>query len=193
MKAGPVEVVESRGVRIPIYSSPAFGKASYLISYYAGGKRKRERVGTLREARSQAKAKIGELTSGTAHVSTFTPRQIATVVDAVDVLKGVGVSLSQVAREYVEAFKILRRQPLIAEAAKHYAAYLERQRVMHAVKFPAAVDTSRESQAQTLKRGSTPSELPAARETNTAPRSAPCSRSLAPADTFPVMNARKPS
>ena len=140
MKAGPVEVVESRGVRIPIYSSPAFGKESYLISYYAGGKRKRERVGTLREARSQAKAKIGELTSGTAHVSTFTPRQIATVVDAVDVLKGVGVSLSQVAREYVEAFKILRRQPLIAEAAKHYAAYLERQRVMHALKFPAAVD-----------------------------------------------------
>ena len=57
-----------------------------------------------------------------------------------DLLKGVGVSLSQVAREYVEAFKILRRQPLIAEAAKHYAGYLERQRVMHAVKFPAAVD-----------------------------------------------------
>ncbi len=140
MKAGPVEVVESRGVRIPIYSSPAFGKESYLISYYAEGRRKRERAGTLEDARSQAKAKIKELTSGTAHVSTFTPRHIAAVVDAVDLLKGVGVSLSQVAREYVEAFKILRRQPLIAEAAKHYAAYLERQRVMHAVKFPAAVD-----------------------------------------------------
>jgi len=140
MKAGPVEVVESKGVRIPIYSSPAFGKESYLISYYAEGKRKRERAGTIEDARSQAKAKIKELTAGTAHVDMFTPRQIAAVIDAVDLLKGVGVSLSQVAREYVEAFKILRRQPLIAEAAKHYAAYLERQRTMHAVKFPAAVD-----------------------------------------------------
>jgi len=140
MKAGPVEVVESKGVRIPIYSSPAFGKESYLISYYAEGKRKRERAGTIEDARSQAKAKIKELTAGTAHVDTFTPRQIAAVIDAVDLLKGVGVSLSQVAREYVEAFKILRRQPLIAEAAKHYAAYLERQRTMHAVKFPAAVE-----------------------------------------------------
>jgi integrase len=45
-----------------------------------------------------------------------------------------------VAREYVEAFKILRRQPLIAEAAKHYAAYLEHQRTMQAVKFPVVVD-----------------------------------------------------
>ena len=140
MKAGPLEVVESKGIKIPIYSSPAFGKESYLISYYAEGKRKRERAGTLGEARSQAKAKIKELTAGSADVGTFTPRQIAAVVDAVDLLKGVGVSLSQVAREYVEAFRILRRQPLIAEAAKHYAAYLERQRTMHAVKFPAVVD-----------------------------------------------------
>jgi integrase len=140
MKAGPLEVVESKGIKIPIYSSPAFGKESYLISYYAEGKRKRERAGTLGEARSQAKAKIKELTAASADVGTFTPRQIAAVVDAVDLLKGVGVSLSQVAREYVEAFRILRRQPLIAEAAKHYAAYLERQRTMHAVKFPAVVD-----------------------------------------------------
>ena len=141
MKAGPVEVVESKGIKISIYSSPAFGKESYLISYYAEGKRKRERAGTLEEARSQAKAKIKELTAGSANAGAFTPRQIAVVMDAVEVLKGVGISLSQVAREYVEAFKILRRQPLIAEAAKHYAAYLEHQRTMHApVTFPAVVD-----------------------------------------------------
>ena len=111
-----------------------------MISYYADGRRKRERFYSIEEARSQARARIKELASGTAHVGSFTPRQIAAVVDAVDLLKGVGVSLSQVAREYVEAFKVLRRQPLIAEAAKHYAAYLERQRTMHAVKFPVVVD-----------------------------------------------------
>lgn len=139
-KGAAVEVIESKGVKIPIYAGLHHGKESFVIAFYAEGKRKRERAGTLEEARSQAKAKIKELTAGTARVGTFTPHQIAAVIDAVDLLKGVGVSLSQVAREYVEAFKILRRQPLIAEAAKHYAAYLERQRTMHAVKFPAVVD-----------------------------------------------------
>ena len=45
------------------------------------------------------------------------------------------------------------RQPLIAEAAKHYAAYLERQKTMHApVKFPAVVDdSSRQSNKRTFR------------------------------------------
>jgi integrase len=140
MKNGPIEVVESKTSRIPIYGGVHHGRESFMISYYAGGQRKRERFYSLQEARSQAKAKMKELNAGTVHVDRFTPRQIDGVIDAVEVLKGIGVSLSQVAQEYVEAFKILRKQPLIAEAAKHYAAYLERQRVMHAVKFPAAVD-----------------------------------------------------
>jgi len=140
MKSGPVEVVESKTSKIPIYAGLHHGKESFMIIYYAGGERKRERFYSIEEAREHAKAKIKELSDGTAHVGTFTPRQILAVVDAVDLLKGVGVSLSQVAREYVEAFKILRRQPLIAEAAKHYAAYLERQRTMQAVKFSAVVD-----------------------------------------------------
>jgi integrase len=140
MKSGPVEVVESKTSRIPIYASIHHGKESYLIAYYADGARKRERLPTLEAARKRAKEKASELAKGTAHVGNFTPRQVLAVADAVDLLKSVGVSLSQVAREYVEAFKILRRQPLIAEAAKHYAAYLERTRTMQAVKFSAVVD-----------------------------------------------------
>ena len=140
MKSGPVEVVESKTSKIPIYAALHHGRESFMIIYYAGGERKRERFYSIEEARERAKAKIKELSDGTAHVGTLTPRQILAVTDAVDLLKGVGVSLSQVAREYVEAFKILRRQPLIAEAAKHYAAYLERQTSMHAMKFPAVVE-----------------------------------------------------
>jgi integrase len=140
MKSGPVEVVESKTSRIPIYAGMHHGKESYLIAYYADGARKRERFPTIEAARKRAKEKASELAKGTAHVGNFTPRQILAVADAVDLLRGVGVSLSQVAREYVEAFKILRRQPLIAEAAKHYAAYLERQRTMEAMKFSAVVD-----------------------------------------------------
>jgi integrase len=140
MRSGPVEVVESKTSRIPIYTGIHHGKKSYLIAYYADGKRKRERFSTIEEARKRAKEKTSELATGTAHVGNFTPRQILAVADAVDLLKSVGVSLSQVAREYVEAFEILRRQPLIAEAAKHYAAYLERQTTMQAMKFSAVVD-----------------------------------------------------
>jgi integrase len=140
MKSGPVEVVKSKTSRIPIYAGVHHGKQSFLIAYYANGARKRERFPTIEAARKRAKERIAELSKGTAHVANFTPRQILAVVDAVDLLRGVGISLSQVAREYVEAFKILRRQPLIAEAAKHYAAYLERTRTMQAVKFSAVVD-----------------------------------------------------
>jgi integrase len=139
-KGEAVEVVESKASKIPIYAGMHHGKESFLIAYYADGARKRERFPTIEDARKRAKEKIEELAKGTAHVGAFTPRQIVAVIDAVDLLKGIGVSLSQVAREYVEAFKILRRQPLIAEAAKHYAAHLERQTSMHAVKFPAVVD-----------------------------------------------------
>jgi integrase len=140
MKSGPVEVVRSKTSRIPIYAGIHHGKESYLIAYYADGTRKRERFPTLEAARKRAKEKIQELAKGTAHVENLTPRQILAVADAVDLLKSVGVSLSQVAREYVEAFEILRRQPLIAEAAKHYASYLERKRTMQAMKFSAVVD-----------------------------------------------------
>ena len=33
--AGPVDVIESRGVRIPIYLNPRRGKVRYLVTYFA--------------------------------------------------------------------------------------------------------------------------------------------------------------
>ena len=141
MRAGPVEIVESKTSRIPIYAGQHHGKQSFLIAYYADGARKRERFPTLEEARKRAKEKIQELSKGTAHVGNLTPRQVAVVADAVEILKGINIPLSQVAREYADAYKTLGRQPLIVEAAKHYAAHLEKQKNMHApVKFPAVVD-----------------------------------------------------
>jgi integrase len=141
MRAGPAEIVESKTSRIPIYTGQHHGKKSFLIAYYADGARKRERFPTLEEARKRAKEKIQELSKGTAHVGNLTPRQVAVVTDAVEILRGINIPLSQVAREYAEAYKTLGRQPLIAEAAKHYAAHLERQKNLHApVKLPAVVD-----------------------------------------------------
>jgi integrase len=133
---------QSERHRIPIYSSPARGRENYLITNYVEGKRRRDRAGTtLEAARAFARGKIDELTKGTAHVGSLTPKQLAVVNDAADVLRGTNVSLSHASREYAKAFRILGRQPWIVEAAKHYAAHLEKQRTMHApVKLPAVVD-----------------------------------------------------
>src|SRR5262245_25479044 len=122
----PVEVVRAKGIEIPIYASPARGRENYIVTYYVEGKRKRDRAGTTIEAaRSFARNKLDELTQGTAHVGSLTPKQIAVVSDAVDSLRGTSVSLSRASREYAEAFRILGRQSIIVEAAKHYAAHLE--------------------------------------------------------------------
>ncbi len=36
-KRGPIEVIESKGVRIPIYFSPIRGTESYQFAFYKGG------------------------------------------------------------------------------------------------------------------------------------------------------------
>jgi len=119
-KSGPLEVVESNGIKIPIYRANAFGKTGYMIAYYADGKRIRERAATIEDARKTARAKIKTLTSGTAHVGTLTPRQTAVVSDAVEILRGVGVPLSDAARQFAEAFKILDGKGTIVEAARFF-------------------------------------------------------------------------
>ena len=125
---GPVDVVEKKGIRIPIYASPVGGRENYVISYYAAGARKRDRVGTtLDAARAFALKKIDELAAGVAHVNAFTAQQAAVVSDAVDVLRAIKVPLSRAVREYADAFKILGG-PLVIEAAKHYKAHQEEQR-----------------------------------------------------------------
>jgi integrase len=129
MKAGPVDVVRAKRIEIPIYSSPSAGRENYIVSYYVDGRRKRDRAGTtLEAARAFARAKIEELANGTAHVGSLTPKQLAVVNDAVDVLKSTGVPLSRAAREYADAFRILGRQPLVIKAAEHYAAHLEQEK-----------------------------------------------------------------
>ena len=142
MSTGPVEIVKSKGVEIPIYLSPVRGRENYIVTYYANGERKRERAGTtLADARSFARDKVHDLTKGTAHVGPLSARQAAVVADSLEILRAINVPMSQATREYAEAFKILGREPLIVKAAEHYAAYLEKQKTLHApVKFPAVVD-----------------------------------------------------
>ena len=132
MKTGPVETVEAKGVKIPIYSAKSRGRDNFIITYYAEGERKRERAGTtIEKARETAKAKIAELTKGVAHVGQLTLRQAAVVADSLEILRSINIPMSQACREYAEGYKLLGRQPLVVKACEHYAAYLEKQKTMH--------------------------------------------------------------
>lgn len=123
---GPVEVVESRGVRIPIYLNPRRGKESYLVTYFAKGERKRERVANLVDARKRAKALVPELLEGKVHVASFTFKQTTAITDAVEMLQPLHVSITEVARQYAEAHKILDGVSIL-EAATFYAKHREQE------------------------------------------------------------------
>jgi len=125
-EAGPVDVIESRGVRIPIYLNPRRGKTSYLITYFAKGERKRERVSNLADARKRAKALVPELLEGKVHVSSFTLKQTAAITDAVEILAPLHVSITEVARQYAHAHRLLEGKPLM-EAVDFYAKHLARE------------------------------------------------------------------
>jgi integrase len=138
-KRGPVEVIESKGVRIPIYFSPIRGTESYQLAFYKAGKRKRERTGELEAARKRAKELIEELATGAAHVGTFTPRQTAMINEVVEMLKPLNVPLIEAVRQFAEAHTLLTGQGSILEAVKCFLAESKKVQ-LKPIKVPALVE-----------------------------------------------------
>lgn len=136
-ETGPVDVIESRGIRIPIYLNPRRGKESYLVTYFAKGARKRERISNLTDARKRAKALIPELLEGKVHVSSFTLKQTAAINDAVEILAPLHVSITEVARQYAHAHRILEGRSL-TEAVDFYAKHLARE-ALHGALSPVTL------------------------------------------------------
>jgi integrase len=126
---GPVEMVESKGVKIPIYYSPYRETESYLLAYYSEGKRRRERAPSLPAARKRAKELIEELSKGIAHVATFTPKEAAAVNTAVDILQPLDIGLTEAARQVAAAKEILGDLGTIEEAARLLVAERQRQKL----------------------------------------------------------------
>lgn len=144
---GPVEIVEGKGIKIPIYYSPRRGEVSHLLSYYKEGIRQRERVTTLEEARKRAKALVSELAVGKVHVATFTLKQTVAITDAVEILRPLGVSITEVARQFADAHRILGDTPLI-QAAQFYAKHKEQEiqrGALQPMTLPVLVDKYLES------------------------------------------------
>ena len=128
-KRGPVEVVEGKGIKIPVYYSPYRHTESYLLAYYAEGTRKRERVPSVEAAWRRGKELIEELSAGTAHVGRFTPKEAAAVNTAVDILRPHDVSLTEAARQVAVANQILSGLGTIEEAARLLVAERQKQQI----------------------------------------------------------------
>lgn len=125
-KRGPLEVVESKGVRIPIYDA---GNGKVLLSYYAEGKRKLVKCKNHESGRKRAKELVEELAKGTAHVAAFTPKEAAVVNAAVDILHPLDIGLAEAARQVATAKEILGGFGTIEEAARLLVAERQRQQI----------------------------------------------------------------
>ena len=139
-RRGPVEVIEGKGIKIPIYYSPVRGISSFQIAFYKDGERDRERTASIDAARKRAKELIEELSSGRAHGGvTFTAAQAAVISDAVATLKPLNVPISRAVREYADAFEILAGRGSIVEAA-HLFVQESRKRQIQPIKFRELVE-----------------------------------------------------
>ncbi|MGA7394662.1 MAG: site-specific integrase [Terrimicrobiaceae bacterium] len=114
-KRGPLEVVEGKNTRIPMYDA---GDGKVLLAYYVEGRRKLAKCQSLEAGRKRARQIIEDLTSGIAHVGNFTTRQTAAINDAVEILRPTGVSLSEAARQFAEAHRLLEGSGSLSDAVK---------------------------------------------------------------------------
>jgi integrase len=118
---GPVEIIKGKTSSIPIYDA---GGGRFIAAYYAEGKRRMVKYKSLEAAKAGAKEIIQTLTSGVAHVAAFTPKETASINEAVDILTPLEISLSNAVRQFAEAHKILRGGSIVS-AAQFYAKHLE--------------------------------------------------------------------
>jgi hypothetical protein len=114
-KRGPLEVVEGKNTRIPMYDA---GEGKVLLAYYAEGRRKLVKCQSLEAGRKRAKEIIESLTSGNAHVGNFTARQTAAINDAVEILRSTNVSLTEAARQFAEAHRLLAGCGSLSDAVR---------------------------------------------------------------------------
>ena len=135
-KRGPLELVEGRNTRIPIYDA---GEGKVLLAYYVEGRRKLVKCQSLEAGKKRAKQIIEDLTSGSAHVGNFTARQTAVINDAVEILRPTGVSLTEAARQFAEAHRLLEGCGSLSEAVRCFLEEHKRTQ-LSPIKLPDLVE-----------------------------------------------------
>ena len=78
----------------------------------------------LDDAKKRAKRLIEELSDGKAHVASFTLKQTAAITDAVEILRPLGIGITEVAREFAQARKLLGEVSVV-QAAEFYSKHLK--------------------------------------------------------------------
>ena len=94
---------------------------SFMVSYFAGGKRRQQRFADFDDAHREAKSKANILAWG--EHDTFHLRAVETTayVRAVDVLKPAGMTLELAAKDSTEVWKVLGGKASPLKAAKEFA------------------------------------------------------------------------
>lgn len=131
----PLDVIQSKGIRIPIYTA---GGDKTILAYYAEGRRKLVKCQSLEAARRRARDIVEELTSGSAHVRSLSLRELTAVDDALTMLRPIGVNLSEAVRLYTRAHSILQGADLV-EAADFYRRHLVKRQTVPK-KLPEVVE-----------------------------------------------------
>lgn len=124
----PVEVVEMRDMKLPIYRRMVGGKyESFLVVFYEKGKRVQRTASTLEGARTIARDAIRQNTEGTGRIAALSPEQAADFSSASRMLRAhPDLTLSGVVAEYVRAVEVLGSRSVVA-ACEEYRKSVERQ------------------------------------------------------------------
>ena len=129
-KRGPLDIVEAKNIRIPIYDA---GEGRVLLAYYADGKRRMVKCQNLKAGRQRAKEIIEQLVDGAAHIRTVSAKEAALLDFCVSALGPLRVPLSEAVREFADARKILAGEgdaASLVEAAGFFIRESEKRKVI---------------------------------------------------------------
>lgn len=128
-RKAPVEVVTVRDMRVPIYRKPVGEYDSFLVSYYAGGRRVQKRAATLDKARAIAREAIRQITEGAGRqIATLSPDELADHLAAKQAVRSLPGShtLASIASDYVSAVSGLPSGVTLHQAVAYYARHAGR-------------------------------------------------------------------
>ena len=94
---------------------------SFMVSFFADGKRRQQMFAEFEEAHAAAQLKADKLAAGQLDVIDLGNKECSAYTHAVEALKPTGMPLELAAKEYAEAWKVLGGKASILEAAREFA------------------------------------------------------------------------
>ena len=94
---------------------------SFMVSYFADRKRRQQMFADFDEAHAEAKSKANTLSRGELDALHLRATDARAYLSAVDAIKPTGMSIEVLAKDYVEAWKVLGGKVTMVKAAEEYA------------------------------------------------------------------------